>query len=823
MEMSSDILAKSALNKERLSDEAGESRFLSSILKHGLDAYVDVEGIVTDSTFTCEPTQVLWKSIVAFFELEETNPTLASIIKYAQALGFNVFEKKSEKDWLSSLFHLPTELQDCRIIGSELRKLQIKRELYSRLESSMNNLLEISTLEPLTKIVASVEQPIEEYLMKLISSDSEGDFLLKNSDVYIENLFANPNTSIGFQTGYPKYDEFAGGALEPETMHVVMARPKVGKALKNGSLVYCPDGAKKIEDMKIGDEVFGPDNNISKITGVYPQGKKEIYEVHFSDKTVIECCEEHLWEVTKYYNNKKSVMNTKDILDSGLKCSLNNKYFIPNISPLNFDAKKVKIDPYFLGLWLGDGCFKNDTYSSIDLELINYIKDNIPNNCQIKHVETRDNGLMVYKVKGINNEVETLGLKNTDSHTKFIPNNYKYNSIEVRLAILNGLMDTDGSVNYKNRKSSPQVMYFTTSNQMAKDVKEIVESLGGNATISQSYKNMNGKIFSCNQVSIKLDANRFNLFRLKRKQDKIARHKRIFRFNRYITNIIPTNKYEEMTCITVSNKNGLFITNNFITTHNSTFALNVAINLAKKGTYSILADLEMSERKWINRFLANITGINIRKFKNANFTEEEKDKIRDAQKIISSYPILYLNVNGKSLEEANFCIKRLLNKKVGKNSAGQFDCLYIYDYLRVNDSADVSDSIREYQALGFQAIKLKNFAKQIKIPVLTFVQESRTGDVSGSDRILWLCDSLSRFSRKTEDEINEDIAAGRKGLNRKITPIETRDSEEVEDGAYINYIFDGAVARITEGPTNVELRNGQATLKATDADKATEF
>lgn len=481
------------LSKEALTDEAGESRLLSSILKHGLDAYIEVEGKITESTMTCEETQILWKCIVAFFDKEEVKPTISSIIKYSKDLGYNLFDKKNDKDWLISLFNLPTEIEDARILGGQLRKLQIKRELHSRLEVSANNLLAISTLEPLTKIVACVEEPIEEYLMKLISSDDEGDYLTKDGDIYLQNLFNNPNTVIGYKSGYDKLDDFFGGSLEPETMHVIIARPKVGK---------------------------------------------------------------------------------------------------------------------------------------------------------------------------------------------------------------------------------------------------------------------------------------------------------------------------------------------------SSMALNIAINLAKNGTHSIIADMEMNQKKWLNRFLSNLTKINIRKFKTSSFSEEEKDNISDAYKIIKNYPILYINVNGKSLEESNFCVKRLMNKKIGKNAQGKYDCLFIYDYLRVNDSAEVSDTIKEYQALGFQSIKLKNFAIREKIPVLTFCQQNRDGadgkststkTVSGSDRVLWLCDSMLALGRKTEDEMNEDRAANRPGYNRKITPMETRDAPEVEDGTYINYRFDGATACLIEGPTNVELRTNQPVIKATESDKQTEF
>ena len=80
---------------------------------------------------------------------------------------------------------------------------------------------------------------------------------------------------------------------------------------------------------------------------------------------------------------------------------------------------------------------------------------------------------------------------------------------------------------------------------------------------------------------------------------------------------------------------------------------------------------------------------------------------------------------------------------------------------------------------------------------------------------------MSFFKRKDKEEIDED-KANKRDFNRKLIFLETRDGEEVEEGSYINYKFDGGIAKITEGPSNLEIRNTQP-LKAEDADKNTEF
>ncbi len=229
-------IATSVLNVsakvDNLEDKPAEGRLLSSVLKHGLDAYIETDGIVKEETFTDEANQILWKCIKNFFELEESKPTLSSIIKYADALGYkNFFEKANEKDYLKGLFNLPVEIQDARILGTQLRKLQIKRDFFSVLEVAANKLLEASTLDPLTKILSNVEGPIEDFMLKLVSNDNEGCFLSDYADIHMLNLFDNPNTVMGIKTGFNCYDDMIGGSIEPGTFHVIVARSGVGKSI----------------------------------------------------------------------------------------------------------------------------------------------------------------------------------------------------------------------------------------------------------------------------------------------------------------------------------------------------------------------------------------------------------------------------------------------------------------------------------------------------------------------------------------------------------------------------------------------------------------
>jgi hypothetical protein len=150
---------------------------------------------------------------------------------------------------------------------------------------------------------------------------------------------------------------------------------------------------------------------------------------------------------------------------------------------------------------------------------------------------------------------------------------------------------------------------------------------------------------------------------------------------------------------------------------------------------------------------------------------------------------------------------------VGLNDDGTAkDCVIFYDYLKLMDSAGISQDLKEYQVLGFMMTSLHNFATRYKVPVVAFVQLNRDGitkestdTASGSDRIIWLCSNFSIFKRKTPEEISED---GPENGNRKLVPLISRHGGGLDDNDYINCHMKGWCAKITEGKTRIEISRG---------------
>ena len=240
---------------------------------------------------------------------------------------------------------------------------------------------------------------------------------------------------------------------------------------------------------------------------------------------------------------------------------------------------------------------------------------------------------------------------------------------------------------------------------------------------------------------------------------------------------------------------------------------NMGFNIAHKQKIPVLnLDTEMTKEDHINRILAMMTELDINSIETGKFADSpnKKDKMDAAIKELKELKIFHKSIAGQPFEDQISLIRRWLIKEVGLNDDGTAkDCVIFYDYLKLMDSAGISQDMKEYQVLGFMMTSLHNFATRYKVPVVAFVQLNRDGiskestdTASGSDRIIWLCSNFTIFKRKTDEEIAED---GPSNGNRKLLPLVSRHGGGLDDNDYINCHMKGWCAKITEGKTRLEL------------------
>ncbi len=338
---------------------------------------------------------------------------------------------------------------------------------------------------------------------------------------------------------------------------------KSGKCLKISQRVLMADGStKKAGDLVVGDRIMGLEGSRGKpttVTATEP-ARKECYEIEFADGSKVECSKDHKFPVWNYKLKKVQVWPLERILRSDGKSKAKYKFIKPR--NVQFAQKELAIDPYFLGLLLGDGSIISCVeFSTASPELAEAVADlaidwglrSNPMGEYGHHLSSagmRDAG--GHNLNPLLRTLDRLGLKGKNSHTKFIPREYLHGSLIDRLKMLAGLIDTDGYVYSKNR----MIEYCTMSPQLAKDVQFLVRSVGGFASIN--YGNVG-------QYRLGITLNRELPTRVPYKKLRpITRDKTRI-------GLRGSKDIGEQDCvhISVSAENELFLLDNFVVTHNS--------------------------------------------------------------------------------------------------------------------------------------------------------------------------------------------------------------------------------------------------------------
>jgi len=258
-----------------------------------------------------------------------------------------------------------------------------------------------------------------------------------------------------------------------------------GKGLWEREPVLTPKGYVPIIDVEKGDVVFDRDGKKTKVVEKYIRGLQPCYRFTFDDGSTVVADSSHLWVVLDPHYRKERVVSTKDLVTTlDHYWTKDNKCSIPEVKPIDFDDKSVGISPYLMGVLLSEGCLRVGVgFSSSDSEVIDRVKKEsrleVVKRSEYDYalVERKRNKLG-YPINSYMDYLKKMGLWGKLSHQKFIPDEYKFNSVSKRLDILRGMMDGDGYI-----KKNKEILYYSTSKKLADDVVFLVESLGGKANI----------------------------------------------------------------------------------------------------------------------------------------------------------------------------------------------------------------------------------------------------------------------------------------------------------------------------------------------------
>lgn len=340
-----------------------------------------------------------------------------------------------------------------------------------------------------------------------------------------------------------------------------------GKMLSNSTMIYTPAGRVQWGSLRPGDKVFAEDGTKTTVVQVFHHEAEPIYKITFDDGTSAECGLEHHWKVrgrTEKRRKTWSVLTTAEIIERGVVLKQGGKYpdyyqfQIPRQGKAKFPAKKLPLDPYLVGVWLGDGTRSTPNWTKNDEEIAERIKNK---GYKVKCRQQRDKAA-VWVVLGERDNFRKLDCFNKLACEKFIPEEYKTSSINQREELLRGLMDTDGTCDYRDGSCE----FNTTSKQLAEDVAWLVRSLAGKATIKTKRSFLHGKEYNLlYRVRVTTD---FNPFYLKRKAERWKAPTQ----ERYFMRTIKSIDYirdEDALCIEVDHPSHCYLANDFIVTHNT--------------------------------------------------------------------------------------------------------------------------------------------------------------------------------------------------------------------------------------------------------------
>ena len=368
-----------------------------------------------------------------------------------------------------------------------------------------------------------------------------------------------------------------------------------GKAQPLTSKILTPDGWKVMGEITPGDLVSTPDGNHAEVLSVHPQGVKDIYKVSFSDGSSTECCEDHLW-VTQNVNERNAhrtgtVRSTKEIMNT-LMFKGKKNHSIPITKPINLNQNNNigPISSYSMGVLLGDGTFRHHlALSSADDFIINELRKDLESiNLVLTQSTARKYDYFITpdgKKNILKNYLIEKQLWMKKSHEKFIPDEYKYSSIDNRINLLQGLLDTDGSCHGRT------IEYSSSSKQLAEDLCWLVQSLGGTAKTSTrktfyTYKGVKKEGRINYRVYLNVP-NEIIPFKLKRKAERVIPKIKYFP-RRYITNV-EFVRTDEAQCIYINSNDHLYITDNCIVTHNTILTIAAGLHkVLKENVYNKL-------------------------------------------------------------------------------------------------------------------------------------------------------------------------------------------------------------------------------------------
>ncbi len=621
----------------------------------------------------------------------------------------------------------------------------------------------------------------------------------------------------------------------------IIASEKVGKCQPKFVKIKTLTDWVTMGEIAVGDVIASVDGKESIVTCVTDRGEQPVYRVTMSDGRITYCSDQHLWEVgcTNFWRNGTKVLTTQDIREKYMTGNSRNRLYLNRVSGDFGSDTDLPLDPWLLGALIGDGGLSSSSVvlTSVDAHIVEKAREV----CKTYHVALVPVDKKSYRLVNedrkyakqhpnlVKEALKALGLfgpGKTASH-KFIPKAYLNASRATRLALLQGLMDTDGTVCVQNSSS-----YCTISYKLAKDVIELARSLGmvaglGAVKSKPFYRNDTKEKVYCSPayiINISTE-NAYELFTLPRKVDRtldqIKEPRLTFESIEFVGNM-------ETRCIMVSHPTRLYITDDYIVTHNSVMAMNLAehmVNFYKEDALVICLEMPVARmaRKWISHC--------------TNIPDSIPKTVEEGQRLLEDMKRAALITRNRVADREGslyFCYPQI--KEIDDMYKLILDCIRRYgvkwvvvDNLQLLADKTLKNLSHRTMHLSQISKTLAGITKDAGIKMIRILQPHRikegqitnSDSVDGSSQIAKDCDCMLSLHRNKMGKMSADdfSAIGAIETQSAFEPkmLVTVGLSRYSCGGQTELYFDGATSTVSEfEPGSQPQRGGFAQVKETD-------
>lgn len=600
---------------------------------------------------------------------------------------------------------------------------EIKSRSTKRALATLATTIKKVTIEddlPTDEVMNLVEKKLYEITQNSTSEDfRESKEITLSMVEEIQRLKALGNQKLlGVDTGFLNLNEHTQGFGKGDLV-IIAARPAMGKCLGKGTKVLMHSGElKNVEEVKVGDTLMGDDSTPRKVLSL-ARGREEMYWVRQNKGIDYRVNKSHILSLKCSRNEGKhkhgDVLNIElgDYVEKSTKFKSNYKGYSVAV---DFPEKKTKIEPYFLGLWLGDGTSSNVAIATEDSEIVQYLAKYADRLSLLLNSHFVDNRCLMYRIaKGytggdVRKDI-SLQKKLRDENllnNKHIPKEYLINTRQRRLELLAGLIDSDGHYDDKFH-----VMEITQkSKELSEQIKFLADSLGFKCSFKAKMASIKKIGYECEVYRVRIVGNLDEIpTRVARKQARPSASNR----NHQHTGItVEYDKVDDYYGFEIDG-NKLFLLEDMTVTHNTSLVLNMTQKAIERGEGVAFFSLEMPAEQLMLRLLSTETSIPLQKLRIGDLGDEEWTNLSKATDAMARRKLFVDDGGVATIHHVRSKLRKLKAKHPEISMA-------IIDYLQLM-SGDNTEG--RQQVISEISRGLKQLARELEIPIIALSQLNR--------------------------------------------------------------------------------------------------